>query len=186
MSLSICFLEKGKREPADAYLSVTASKRRGKTAWMIWGVFFLVAAGTMAALTFGSDIWFGRPLNISGPYQLANLAVANGIHTLNALEVTPDIATWKKLDPNGQWEEIYNRYAFVSVNVVEQESADVFTLVAPDSFTVHVTPEQLRKLGVSNVLSPQKLDAMQFNGYSFERIGETIDGRTPYRIVQHQ
>ena len=48
------------------------------------------------------------------------------------------------------------------------------------------TPEQLRKLGVSNVLSPQKLDAMQFNGYSFERIGETIDGRTPYRIVQHQ
>jgi len=36
------------------------------------------------------------------------------------------------------------------------------------------------------VLSPQKLDAMQFNGYSFERIGETIDGRTPYRIVQHQ
>lgn len=118
--------------------------------------------------------------------QLANLAVANGIHTLNALEVTPDLATWKKLDPNGQWEEIYNRYAFVSVNVVEQESADVFTLVAPDSFTVHVTPEQLRKLGVINVLSPQKLDAMQFNGYSFERIGETIDGRTPYRIVQHQ
>lgn len=55
--------------------------------------------------------------------QLANLAVANGIHTLNALEVTPDLATWKKLDPNGQWEEIYNRYAFVSVNVVEQESA---------------------------------------------------------------
>lgn len=31
--------------------------------------------------------------------QLANLAVANGIHTLNALEVTPDLATWKKLDP---------------------------------------------------------------------------------------
>lgn len=43
---------------------------------MIWGVFFLVAAGTLAALTFGSDIWFSRPLNISGPYQLANLAVS--------------------------------------------------------------------------------------------------------------
>ena len=116
--------------------------------------------------------------------QLANLAVANGVHTLNALEVTPDLATWKKLDPNGRWEEIYNRYAFVSVNVVEQEAADVFTLVSPDSFTVHVTPAQLRKLGVNNVLSPQKLDEMQFDGYSFERIGETIDGRTPYRIIQ--
>lgn len=118
--------------------------------------------------------------------QLANLAVSNGVHTLNALEVTPDLATWKKLDPNGRWEEIYNRYAFVSVNVVEQEAADVFTLVSPDSFTVHVTPAQLRKLGVNNVLSPQKLDEMQFDGYSFERIGETIDGRTPYRIIQQQ
>lgn len=87
--------------------------------------------------------------------QLANLAVANGVHTLNALEVTPDLATWKKLDPNGRWEEIYNRYAFVSVNVVEQEAADVFTTVSPDSFTVHVTPAQLRKLGVNNVLSPR-------------------------------
>ena len=70
------------------------------------------------------------------------------------------------------------------MNVVEQEAADVFTLVSPDSFTVHVTPAQLRKLGVNNVLSPQKLDEMQFDGYSFERIGETIDGRTPYRIIQ--
>ena len=26
-------------------------------------------------IDIGSDIWFGRPLNISGPYQLANLAV---------------------------------------------------------------------------------------------------------------
>ena len=38
-------------------------------------MFFLVVAGTMAALTFGSNIWFGRPLNISGPYQLANIAI---------------------------------------------------------------------------------------------------------------
>ena len=42
---------------------------------------------------------------------------------------------------------------------------------------MHVTPEQLRKLGVSNVLSsPQKLDAMQFNGYSFERIVKRLMG----------
>ena len=59
----------------EAFLSVTASRRRRNIAWMIWGLFFLVAAGTMAALTFGSDIWFGRPLEITGPYQLASVAV---------------------------------------------------------------------------------------------------------------
>lgn len=57
-----------------AFLSVTASRRRQRIAWIIWTLFFLVAAGSAAALTFGSDIWFGRPLNIRGPYQMANIA----------------------------------------------------------------------------------------------------------------
>lgn len=68
-------LKKGKNENTVAFLSITASERRGKIAWGIWGMFFLVIVGTMAALTFGSDIWFGRSLNINGPYQMANIAV---------------------------------------------------------------------------------------------------------------
>ena len=75
--VSGCACLLGRNQPADGVgvLSVTASERRRKMAWRIWGLFFLVAVGTMAALTFGSDIWFGRPLNISGPYQMANIAV---------------------------------------------------------------------------------------------------------------
>ena len=58
-----------------AFRSITTSERRKKTAWIVWGLFFVVCVGTMAALTFGSNIWFGRPLNTSGPYQMANVAV---------------------------------------------------------------------------------------------------------------
>lgn len=58
-----------------AFLSITRSEGLKKTAWMIWGLFFVVCAGIMAALTFGSNIWFNRPLHISGPYQMANIAV---------------------------------------------------------------------------------------------------------------
>lgn len=68
-------LQKDKKQNSVAFLSVTASEQRSKIAWIVWGLFFLVTVGTMAALTFGSDIWFGRPLNISGPYQMANIAV---------------------------------------------------------------------------------------------------------------
>lgn len=66
-----------KKDPEQqaAFLSVTASKRRRNLVWLIWGLFFLVAAGTMAALTFGSNLWFGRPVTIDGPYQLANVAM---------------------------------------------------------------------------------------------------------------
>ena len=68
-------LSKDKKENVIAFLSLSASEHRKKVAWTIWSAFFLVAVGTMAALTFGSDIWFGRPLNITGPYQMANIAV---------------------------------------------------------------------------------------------------------------
>lgn len=68
-------LRKGKKENIVAFLSLSVSKRRRKIAWIIWSAFFLVAVGTMGALTFGSDIWFRRPLNITGPYQMASIAV---------------------------------------------------------------------------------------------------------------
>ncbi len=58
-----------------AVLCVTASHRRKKIAWIVWILFFFIAEGIAAALTFGSDLWFGRPLNINGPYQMANIAV---------------------------------------------------------------------------------------------------------------
>ena len=66
---------KSKNTSSLVFLSVTVCKRRKKIAWIVWTLFFLVAAGTMASLTFGSDIWFSRPLNINGPYQMANIAV---------------------------------------------------------------------------------------------------------------
>lgn len=37
-------------------------------------MFFVVCTGAMATVKFGSNIWFGSPLNISGSYQLANIA----------------------------------------------------------------------------------------------------------------
>lgn len=64
------------RKPADtlAFISMSVSKLRAKHVWIIWILFFLAYSGTMAALTFGSSIWFGYPVNISGPYQFYNIA----------------------------------------------------------------------------------------------------------------
>lgn len=45
-------------------------------AWIIWGIFILTMTMSKAALHMGSNIWFGRPLHISGPYQFGVL-VAN-------------------------------------------------------------------------------------------------------------
>lgn len=65
------------RHPAAgcAFLSVTQSRRRGKTVWLLWALFFAVISAAMAAVSFGSNVWFGRAVNITGPYELASIAV---------------------------------------------------------------------------------------------------------------
>ena len=70
----IYIFQSKKQADGAAFLSITASIRRRKTAWIIWGLFFGVCAAVTLALTFGSDIWFGRTPYISGPYQMANIA----------------------------------------------------------------------------------------------------------------
>ncbi|MFT9847087.1 permease prefix domain 1-containing protein [Aneurinibacillus sp. REN35] len=45
-----------------------------KRVWIIWVVFILVIVGAMAALRFGSNLWFWRSIEISGPYQFAMLS----------------------------------------------------------------------------------------------------------------
>jgi hypothetical protein len=118
--------------------------------------------------------------------RLANLLVANGVDTFNALKVTPDMASWKKLDPQGKWEHVYNRYAFVTVQIEQkdQTNANLFELTAPDAYTLHVTPAQLAEMGVTNVLSSQELSKIHFDKYSFEPIGQEIDGHVPYRLIE--
>lgn len=69
------FGQSKKQSNAVTVVSIAASERRRKIVWIIWGLFFIVCAGAMAAVTFGSNVWFGRSLNISGPYQLASIAV---------------------------------------------------------------------------------------------------------------
>lgn len=58
-----------------AFLSLTENKKRKKTVWTIWSIFFVVVAAAILGVLFASDIWFGRPVEITGPYELAKILV---------------------------------------------------------------------------------------------------------------
>ena len=55
------------------FISILKSKQRKKRTWIIWSLFFIIYTLTMAGITFSSNIWFNYPLNISGPYQFADI-----------------------------------------------------------------------------------------------------------------
>ncbi|PQP83187.1 hypothetical protein C0Q44_00150 [Paenibacillus sp. PCH8] len=53
--------------------------------WWLWSAFILVLWGTQAALRFGSNIWFNRPIQVEGPYQFAVIVIAFAIPLLSVI-----------------------------------------------------------------------------------------------------
>lgn len=43
--------------------------------WLVWTAFILTLLVSVSAVRFGSNLWFWRPISISGPYQFAQLMV---------------------------------------------------------------------------------------------------------------
>jgi hypothetical protein len=89
MSVTLCLISIGivigyfnyqntiKQRPKDetAFVNLKRYERMSRTAWVIWAVFMLCCSLMTSAVYFGSNIWFGRSVNITGPYALGELFV---------------------------------------------------------------------------------------------------------------
>ncbi|MFB8372348.1 permease prefix domain 1-containing protein [Paenibacillus taichungensis] len=53
--------------------------------WWLWVGLIVVLWGTQAALRFGSNIWYSRPIQVEGPYQFAVIAIAFAIPLLSII-----------------------------------------------------------------------------------------------------
>lgn len=75
---------------ADQYL------RMAKTAWLVWGIFFAVCVICITSLQFGSTLWFGRSIEVTGPYQFGLLALRYYIPLVSIL-IPLSISSFPKL-----------------------------------------------------------------------------------------
>ncbi|WDV47227.1 permease prefix domain 1-containing protein [Clostridiaceae bacterium M8S5] len=46
-----------------------------KLGWIIWIIFILISIAIVTGIYFGSNIYFSKPINITGPYQLAQVVL---------------------------------------------------------------------------------------------------------------
>lgn len=104
------------------------------------------------------------------PYN--NSIIAVGARTINSTNVYPHMDLWKKIDRDGIYEDVYNRYAHISVQLTAEETR--FEIgVSPDQFNLFLNPEDLSILGVDYILSGNDLETLNTPNVQFEAVASS-------------
>lgn len=87
-------------------------------------------------------------------YPYTNSLLIKGIKTLNSTNVYPDLARWQIIDPDKQYEDIYNRYAHVNMYLVaDANDKDKFELAGTDFIYINATYQDLKDLNITYIFT---------------------------------
>uniref|UniRef100_UPI001E458A72 DUF7654 domain-containing protein n=1 Tax=Faecalitalea cylindroides TaxID=39483 RepID=UPI001E458A72 len=59
----------------------------------------------------------------------------------------PNISLWKKLDPDNQYNEVYNRYSHIDISFVQEKTS--FELLFDDAIKINLSYEDISKTGAT-------------------------------------
>lgn len=94
----------------------------------------------------------------------SNYAIANGAKCITSINYLPNIELWRKLDLNGQYEEIYNRYAHISLELTDNSTQ--FELLQTDSIKLSLDFQDMKTCEIEYLFSTvpweKESDAVDF------------------------
>lgn len=109
-----------------------------------------------------------------GGYPLINLPITAGAPTINSSNVYPALERWRLFDADGSEEEIYNRYAHITITLAQEET-HFEPLTAADVFTLHLNPSDLQTLNVKYILTLRDLSEFTTPDTEFTKLDEQGD-----------
>lgn len=112
-------------------------------------------------------------------FPLRNLPIVVGAPTINSTNVYPNLDRWRLLDPTGQYEEIYNRYAHIDIRV-QNVMETSFELHYEDAIAVNLNVNDMFKLNVKYILTQQDLTPLSNDTVRFILMDTVED----FRIYQ--
>lgn len=115
-------------------------------------------------------------------FPCGNLPLLAGVPSLTATNVYPNLDEWAILDPQGLQENIYNRYAHISITLVNEPTS--FLLNGMDWFTINLNPDDLDKLNVKYLISQRDLTQFNRTSYYFEEKLQMEQYRI-YKIIKN-
>ncbi|KAA8819005.1 DUF7657 domain-containing protein [Bifidobacterium vespertilionis] len=114
---------------------------------------------------------------------LGQAMIANGIPTITSVNPVPALERWATVDPDGKYRDVYNRYAYVQIDVENDGRGAWFELHdgQPDYVVAHLAPADLKAIGATHVLTTRDLVPLSGADVQFAPIGSS-DGLTLYRV----
>ena len=88
-------------------------------------------------------------------YPATNIPAMAGADCLNTTQTYPQKTRWEMLDPEGEYEDIYNRYCHIRASL---GSKTMLELVSTDYVEVTLSPEDLKKLNIRYIISTNDFD----------------------------
>lgn len=121
-------------------------------------------------------LWAAR-----GRGTYGNLLIASGIHSVNGTHCYPDFELWRRLDPEGRFVNVYNRYATVGLEIIDGNT-EVRLGQDPGVVVLRANLRDLTSLGVRYLLS---VGAVKLNDMRGLRTlhHDTVDEILIYEIV---
>ena len=157
-----------------------------------------VAGGLVNPIESGTDYYFNQPIIeetsaivsqdpnatwiISGNIYIDEI-IGVGAHTLNSVNTYPNFETWQKLDPNNESYEIYNRYAHIPIVLVNNQPTTFISGDAQEMFTLYLNTNDLEKLNITYVLSPNSLEQLNNENVTFTKVYEDNNLNKIFKIL---
>jgi len=107
---------------------------------------------------------------ITDNIDFSNYILMAGVPVINSINVYPNLERWQLIDVNKEYEEVYNRYAHIIMNITNDRKAEKFVLKSLDLFTVNIFPEELKLLDVKYIVSQRELEEFNTAEIIFEKL----------------
>lgn len=116
-------------------------------------------------------------------YPLNDYFIMGGAPTIDSVHTYPTMEHWRALDPEGNYTEVYNRFAHVMTSLQKEETVFLMTEDQMlDTIILCLDIDDLRTLHVSYVATNRRLEDLNTETISFEQIGNAQEVRI-YKVV---
>lgn len=87
---------------------------------------------------------------------LPNYILMNGGSVVNSTNIYPNLALWKKIDEEDQYEDIYNRYAHIEIKLTDEDTN--MNLIQADYIELNLNWQDLSKLDIKYILTKGEIE----------------------------